>query len=80
MTSPNLQSLIYGAAPEAHFDQLERDLVALTTATLDEDELAPAQVVDEFATEFLLELTKPPKGAGSQQSQLRRPRAGGDPC
>ena len=76
MTSPNLQSLIYGAAPEAHFDQLERDLVALTTAALDEDELAPAQVVDEFATEFLMELTRPPQGSDGAQPQLGGPRAG----
>jgi hypothetical protein len=61
MTSPNLQFLLYGAAPEALFDHLERDLVALTTASLDEDEIPPAQVVDEFATEFLMDVARPPK-------------------
>jgi hypothetical protein len=50
-----------GAAPEAHLDQIERDLVALTTAILDEDETVPAEKVDEFATEFLMYWTKPPK-------------------
>ncbi|GAB3405243.1 hypothetical protein NX774_04610 [Massilia agilis] len=59
MTSPNLPFLLNGAAPDALFDQLECELVALTTAPLDEDELAPTQVVDEFATEFLLDLVRP---------------------
>jgi hypothetical protein len=61
MTSPNLQFILYGASPEAIFDRLERDLVALTTAPLEDDEIVPAQVVDEFATEFLMDLTRPPK-------------------
>jgi hypothetical protein len=60
MTSPNLQFLLYGA-PEALFDRIERDLAAIATAPLDEEELAPGQVVDEFATEFLLDWTGPPK-------------------
>jgi hypothetical protein len=61
MNSPNLQYLINGAAPEALFDQIEHDLVSLTTARLDEDELVPNQVVDEFAIEFLMDWTRPPK-------------------
>jgi hypothetical protein len=60
MTSPNLQFLLYGA-PEVLFDRIERDLAALTTAPLDEEELVPGQVVDEFATEFLMDWTRPPK-------------------
>jgi hypothetical protein len=42
-------------------DKIERDLIALTTANLDEAETVPAQVVDEFATEFLLLWGLPPK-------------------
>jgi hypothetical protein len=61
MNSPNLQFLLYGAAPEALFDRVEHELVALTTAALDEDELVPTQVVDEFANEFLSDWTRPPK-------------------
>lgn len=60
MNSPILQFIFNGAAPEALFDQIERDLVALTTAPLD-DELVQTQVVDEFANEFLMDWTKPPK-------------------
>lgn len=59
MNSPNLQFLFRRAAPEAHFDQIERDLVALTTAALDEDDLVPVQEVDEFANEFLMDWTRP---------------------
>jgi hypothetical protein len=43
------------------FNELEQDLLMLTTARLDEDELVPSQVVDEFATEFLRELARPPR-------------------
>jgi hypothetical protein len=60
MTSQNLTNFLYGRSPEAQFDRLERELIALTTAELDDD-VAPAQVVDEFATEFLQDLTRPPK-------------------
>ncbi|GAB3460787.1 hypothetical protein GCM10027321_20660 [Massilia terrae] len=61
MNSPNLPPLLYGTAPDALFDQQERDLLAHITAELDEDVLVPQQVVDEFATEFLRELARPPK-------------------
>jgi hypothetical protein len=61
MNSQNLPSLQAGAEADALFDHLERDLVALTTAAMDEDEFVPAQVVDEFATEFLRELARPPR-------------------
>lgn len=61
MNSPILQFLFSGAAREALFDHIERDLVALTTARLDEDELVQTEVVDEFANEFLMDWTKPPQ-------------------
>lgn len=61
MNSPKLPPLLYATAPDALFDELERELLALTTAELDEDVLVQAQVVDEFATEFLRELARPPK-------------------
>jgi hypothetical protein len=44
------------SAPDALHDQLERDLLDLTTATLDDDAPAPAQCVDEFSTEFLMQV------------------------
>jgi hypothetical protein len=60
MNSPNLQS-IQRSAPDALFDDIEHELLALTTATLDNDgDDLPAPVVDEFATEFLVELSRPP--------------------
>jgi hypothetical protein len=61
MNSPNPSFLHNGAEADAMFNALEQDLLALTAAQLDEDELAPAQVVDEFATEFLRELARPPR-------------------
>jgi hypothetical protein len=61
MNTSILQIIFNGAAPEALFDQVEHDLVALSTAALDEDELVPTEVVDEFATEFLMDWTRPPK-------------------
>jgi hypothetical protein len=66
MTSPNLQFLLHGA-PDALFDQIERDMATLTTAPLDDDDRAPAQVVDEFATEFLMDWTGPPPARRLQQ-------------
>jgi hypothetical protein len=61
MNSQNLPSLHSGVEADAMFNELEQDLLALTTAQLDEDEVLPAQVVDEFATEFLRELARPPR-------------------
>jgi hypothetical protein len=43
------------------FDQVERDLVALTTAPLDLGDGAPRICVDEFANEFLSHWSMPPK-------------------
>jgi hypothetical protein len=59
MTSPNLSPALR-SAPDALFDQLERDLLDRTTAALDDDETTPAQCVDEFSTEFLMQWSMPP--------------------
>jgi hypothetical protein len=55
MNSPNLQTTQHGA-PDALFDDIEQELLALTTASLDEDEAVPGACVDEFADEYLAEL------------------------
>jgi hypothetical protein len=59
MTSPNLFPSLR-SAPDALFDQLERDLLDRTTAVLDDDDIPPAQCVDEFSTEFMLHLSTLP--------------------
>jgi hypothetical protein len=59
MNSPNLSPTLRGA-PDALLDQLEHDLLDLTTAMLDDDAAAPAQCVDEFSTEFLMQWSSPP--------------------
>lgn len=59
MTTPNLKPTQRSAA-DALLDQLERDLAALTTASLDEEEAAPA-VVDEFDERFLAHCMLPVK-------------------
>jgi hypothetical protein len=61
MNSPNLPFLQNGAEADAMFNELEQDLLMLTTAQLDEDEVVPAQVVDEFAIEFLREVARLPR-------------------
>lgn len=58
MTSPKLQHNQCIAADALH-DQLETDLIALTTATLEDGDQAPTQCVDEFATDFLLQCKRP---------------------
>jgi hypothetical protein len=58
MNSPKLFPSLC-SAPDALFDQLERDLCALTTAALD-DERTPRQCVDEFSNEFLMQWSLPP--------------------
>jgi hypothetical protein len=60
MNSQNLPSLHSGVEADAMFNELEQDLLSLTTAMLD-DEIVPTQLVDEFATEFLRELARPPR-------------------
>jgi hypothetical protein len=59
MNSPNLRQN-QCSADDALLDQLELDLIALTTATLEDGDEAPSQCVDEFATEFLIQWTRPP--------------------
>lgn len=60
MNSPKLPSILRGA-PDALFDDIEHELLALATASLDNDgDDLPAPCVDEFATEFLVELGRPP--------------------
>ena len=60
MNSPNLQP-IQRSAHDALFDDIEHELLALTTASLDNDgDDVAAPFVDEFATEFLIELSRPP--------------------
>jgi len=48
------------SACEALFDQVERDLLALTVASLDAD-AAPRVCIDEFANEFLGQWSLPPR-------------------
>ena len=64
MNSPNFQSIQH-SAPEALFDDIEQELLALTTASLDNDgDDVEVPFVDEFATEFLVELSRPPCQGG----------------
>jgi len=49
-------------APDALFDQIERELRALTFAPLDAQDATPRQCVDEFANEFLGRFRQPPPG------------------
>jgi hypothetical protein len=59
MNSPNLSPKLR-SAPDALLDQIEHDLLELTTAPLDDDHVVPAQCVDEFSTEFLMQWSTPP--------------------
>jgi hypothetical protein len=59
MNSPNLPTIQLGA-PDALYDDIECELIALTAASLDDEDAVPATCVDEFATEFLVELSRPP--------------------
>ena len=63
MNSPKLSSTLRGA-PDALYDDVEHDLLALTTASLDDEDGIPP-TVDEFATDFLLECRQPPCAGGS---------------
>jgi len=57
MNSPKLPTL-QQRAPDALFDDIEQDLLDLTTASLDDDGIDPAPTcVDEFDNEFLAELS-----------------------
>ncbi|HEX9171361.1 MAG TPA: hypothetical protein VF861_01730 [Telluria sp.] len=59
MNSPKLQST-QCIAQDALLDQLETELVALTTATLEDGDEVPTESVDEFSTDFLLQYTLRP--------------------
>jgi hypothetical protein len=63
MNSPNLQPTRIGAL-DALFDDIEHALLDLTTATLDDEDGVPAPTVDEFATDFLIECSRPPSPGG----------------
>ena len=65
MNSPNLQPIRTGAL-DALFDDIEHALLDLTTATLDDEDGVPAPTVDEFATDFLIECSRPPDPDGPQ--------------
>ncbi len=65
MNSPNLQPIRTGAL-DALFDDIEHALLDLTTATLDDEDGVPAPTVDEFATDFLIECSRPPDLGGPQ--------------
>ena len=58
MNSPKLRTIQH-SAPDALFDDLEQELLDLTTASLDDDGGAPSAPtsVDEFDNEFLAELS-----------------------
>ena len=74
MNSPKLP-LTQRSAPDALFDDLEHELLALTIAPLDDDELSTAPPVDEFANEFLVELSRPPSAAPPPRRLSSRFRA-----
>jgi hypothetical protein len=67
MNSPKLPSIQLGA-PDALFDDIEHALLDLTTASLDEEDGMPAPTVDEFALEFLIECSPPPRTDGRRAS------------
>lgn len=52
--------------PDALCDKIERDLLALTTASLDARAAAPRQTVDEFANECLGHWRMPPRRPGKR--------------
>jgi|GEM_PF-5645275 len=65
-TTRHAYSLQEYSAADALFDQIEQDLLALTTAPLDSRAGEPPQVVDEFADDFFSCLgTLPGAGPGS---------------
>jgi len=57
MNSPKLPTIQH-SAHDALFDDLEQELLEVTTASLDDDGSLPAPTsVDEFDNEFLAELS-----------------------
>ena len=67
MNSPKLPSIQRGAL-DALFDDIEYALLDLTTASLDDEHGVPAPTVDEFATDFLIECSRPPCPDGRGQA------------
>ncbi|MFC5548303.1 hypothetical protein [Massilia aerilata] len=63
-TTRHAYSLQDYSAADALFDQIEQDLLALTTAPLDIRAAAPPQYVDEFADDFFSCWSPAPGGAG----------------
>ncbi len=59
MNSPNLEPTRTGAL-DALFDDIEDAMRELTTASLDDEDGLPALSIDEFATDFLIECSRPP--------------------
>jgi hypothetical protein len=59
-TTRHASSIHECSATEALFDQIEQDLLALTTASLDGPAEGPPQCVDEFADDFFSYWSKPP--------------------
>jgi hypothetical protein len=59
-TTRHAYSLYEHSATDALFDQIEQDLVALTTAPLDCRAGEPPQCVDEFADDFFSCWSTPP--------------------
>ena len=49
------------SAPDALYDMIEQDLLALTIASLDGPAAAPRQCVDEFADDFFSYWSMPPE-------------------
>jgi hypothetical protein len=49
------------SAHDALFEQVERDLLALTTVRLEPRDGTPRECVDEFANEFMGQWSMPPR-------------------
>jgi hypothetical protein len=59
-TTRHAYSIHECSATEALFEQIEQDLLALTTASLDGRGDEPPQCVDEFADDFFSCWSRPP--------------------
>jgi hypothetical protein len=62
-TTRHAYSIHEYSATEALFEQIEQDLLALTTASLDDGGDKPPQCVDEFADDFFSCWSRPPDAA-----------------
>jgi hypothetical protein len=60
-TTQHAFSLNECSAPDALYDKIEQDLLALTTAALDSLTGTPRQCVDEFADDFFSYWSMPPE-------------------